>query len=109
MRVGYDTLFSSEVVNNETTVSESVSLEHIYGYAVYASWTGSTISGSIKLECSVDGTNWADVTSSEQTITGASSFLWNEPDAMYKWFRVSATSNDANDITVTAVFCTKGA
>jgi len=108
MRVSDDVLFEDETVNNETTVSEAVSLEHIYGYAVWASWAGNSITGSIKLQASVDGDNWLDVASSSQTISSASSYMWNVADAMYKYFRVSVTSGNTNDITVNCKFSAKG-
>lgn len=108
MRVFEDTIFNAEAVSNETSLTESVSLEHIYGYSVWATWAGTTISGSIKIQCSVDGSNWEDVASSEQTINAAGTYLWNIADAMYKYFRVSCTANDANTITVTCKYYGKG-
>lgn len=108
MRVMDDVIFNNEVVNNTTVISEAVSLKHIYGYSVWASWAGTLITGSIKLQASVDGVNWEDVASSSQTISVTGSYLWNVPDAMYKFFRVSVTSGNTNNITVNAKHYCKG-
>lgn len=108
MRVSNDVLFTDEAVQNETTTSEAVEIAHIYGFSVWASWAGSTITGSIKVEGSIDGTNWLEVASSNQTISAASSYLWNISDAMYRYFRLSVTSDDTNTITVNAKFYAKG-
>jgi len=108
MKFSEDTIFVDEVVTNETTNGEAIDISHIYGYSVYASWSGSTISGSIKLQASLDNASWIDITSSSQTINSADSYLWNVTDAFYKYFRVVATSDDANAITVNAQFYAKG-
>lgn len=108
MRVSNDVLFTNEAVSDETTVSEAVEIAHIYGFSVWASWSGTTISGSIKIEGSIDGTNFLEVASSNQTISAASSYLWNISDAMYRYFRISVTANDVNTITVNAKYYAKG-
>jgi hypothetical protein len=110
MRVSNDVLFDAQVVADSSTEnSEAVDLKHIYGYAVYASWSGTSITGSIKLQGSADGgVTFADLASLEETINSDSgSVLWNVPDAMYDSFRVVCTST-ANAITVTAKFHAKG-
>lgn len=108
MRISSDILFNGETTASGTSVSESVTLEHLYAYSVWASWSGTTISGSIKLQCSVDNVNWEDVASSEQSITGADTYLWNITDVAYPHFRISVTADDANTITTTAKFYAKG-
>lgn len=110
MRYANDVLFENESVASETTVSEAVEITHIYGFSVWASYSGTTLNGSIKLECSVDGENWEDIQGSSQSISGSgSSYIWNYSAQMYRYFRVSVTANDANAITVNCKFHAKGA
>lgn len=108
MRYSEDTIFVNEAVASETTVSEAVDITYIVGYAVYASWTGTTIAGSIKLQASVDNVSWSDVADSSVTISGASNSFWNITDAFYRYFRLSVTADDENVITVNAAFFAKG-
>jgi hypothetical protein len=108
MRVASDSLFTAEAVASQTKVTETVSLDHLYAYAVWASWSGTTIAGSIKLQASIDGTNWNDVADSSQTISAASTYLWNITEVAYPNFRVSVTADNANVITTTVKFYAKG-
>lgn len=108
MKFSQDTIFVNEAVTNETKNSEAIDITHIYGYSVYALWTGSTITGSIKLQASLDNTNWIDIVSSSQTISAAGAYLWNVTDAFYRYFRLVAISDDVNTITVNAQFFAKG-
>lgn len=47
--------------------------------------------GSVKLEASLDGTTYALVTSSTQSVTASGKFFWNEPDPGYQYVRLVAT------------------
>lgn len=111
MRVSEDIILDAVESNSGATatqVSESISIKHIYGFSVWATWSGTTISGSIKLEASLDEENWEDITDSEVTISSATTNLWNVSNAMYPYFRVSVTADDTNTITTTAKFYGKG-
>ena len=97
------------VANNNTVVSDPLTLENMLGFAVQAQWAGGTIAGTIKLEASIGGDEWDDVTGATQAITDDGRVLWNEADVFYKWVRVSLTSDDANNITADVQFFAKGA
>lgn len=107
-RFSEDTLFDAETITNETKNTEAVELEYQYGYSVWASCSGTTIAGTIRLQASVDGTNWEDVSSSSQTLTDSFTFLWNQADVFYKYFRVRIISTNANTVTATVKFSAKG-
>jgi hypothetical protein len=108
MRVLSDDIFSGQTVSNTTVNSEPVLLEHMMGYAIWATWSGTTIAGTIKLQATVDLENWEDVANSSVTITGADTNLWNITEAFYQAVRVVVTADDANTITVTAKIYAKG-
>jgi hypothetical protein len=60
--------------------------------------------GNISLRGSLDGTNWVEISGSEQTITfsaSAQKMLFNIVDAMYKYVDVDVTIS-AGDIDVDA-------
>jgi len=63
------------------------------GYSVYAKWTETTASlvGVIKVQISSDGTNWEDLNSSSQDISGSGSYLWDVGFADYFYIRVAYT------------------
>jgi len=107
MRFSDKEVFIARAVANETVFSDRISLDHIYGYSVFAKWAGSTIAGSILLQASVNGDDWVDLADT-QTITGADSYIWNVPDAMYRYFRVELVSDDANVITFDVSYYAKG-
>lgn len=108
MRVSENNLFTDRTLANETINSDAIPLDHIYGFSVYASWSGTAISGSILLQASIDEMNWRDIDSTSQTISADGSYLWNISDAFYKYFRIQVTSSNANTITVDASFYAKG-
>ena len=73
-----------------THYSDSQELIHIFGYAVCAMWTEevASLAGTISLEASIDGTNWAEITGSPEAVSGTGSKLWNVSEAMYRYIRL---------------------
>jgi len=65
----------------------AVGLDQDYGYAVQAIWTGGTLAGTVKLQASIDGVTWSDVTGTSQAVSGAGNFLWNVNGAFYAFVR----------------------
>ena len=103
-----DKVFDDEVANSSTSLSEAVELHFITGYSVQAIWTGAATTGTIKLQQSINGSDWEDVASSSQAIAGAGSFMWNVTDAHYKYFRVSVEETAGNPLTVNTWVYAKG-
>ena len=63
-----------------------------WAYAIQAKWTkNTTISGTIKLQASVSGKNWDDISGSAQTITDSGTYLWNVDAAAYGFVKVVFT------------------
>jgi len=102
----YDKVIFNKIVNNATATSDPFPVEDMYGYCVQALWIGALGSGSIKLQASLDANTWADICTSEVTIAGGGDQLWNVSDVLYKWLRVSVTSNTAADIVMgVRIYC----
>ena len=66
-----------------------------------------TIAGTVKLQGSLDGSNYVDISSSSQNISGAGTYMWNVADAFYKYVRVQAGITTGQG-TLTAKITTKG-
>lgn len=84
--------FSLNAAATATYTSDSIVIEHCYGYSIHAKWTkvSGTLAGSCKTQKSNDGIYWIDVTT--QAITDASGNKEYEvSDAMYKYVRFVAT------------------
>ena len=107
MRVTDSKEIFNDVVNNTTKYSETVSLKHIFGFSVAASWSGTSIAGSVTVQSSVDGITWFD-TAATTTITATGTALYNVIDAMYPFVRVKVKSDDAHDITASVKIYCKG-
>lgn len=98
---------SNDIVSGVLDIGEQRS------YAIQALFSGSNVAGTIKLEVSVDGTNFVDLASSSQSISSSADFMWNVNEASYRYVRVdwTATSGTGN-LTVKAIIkenLTKGA
>lgn len=104
-----------------TLTSAPVELDHIYGYAVQAVFTGSP-AGTVKLQASCDPptayatagatpANWTDVTDSSQAVSGAGSYLPNVIGGFYNWVRIvfTPTTPGSNAGTMNARINIKGA
>lgn len=71
------------------TYSDPVLIDQIWAYAVQAVWTGASLRGTIKLQASIDGTTWSDVSNSSVAITTPADYLWNVTIAAYTYYRVA--------------------
>lgn len=70
--------------------SDVVDLSKTDGYAVFAKWTGSP-NGTIKIQVSVDGSNYVDLDGSTTAVSGAGDALWEITTAYYDKVRVVFT------------------
>ena len=92
MRILNDEILNATGVTASAT-SEEQPLDFTYGYAIYASWTEevASLAGNIKIQASVDGTNWVDVPTTQEAVSGSGDFMWNITDAFYNKLRVILT------------------
>lgn len=89
-----ENIFNTPILTNgvmtSTLTSTAMDLSRIDGYAIYAKWTGTPV-GDIKLQASVDGTNYIDYPGSDIAITAAGDAIWEVTTAYYDKIRVVYT------------------
>jgi hypothetical protein len=94
--------FEEKVISgtiNGSSITYTKSIPHRHEYAAQLKWSGTTISGSAKLQGSINGTDFVDVSNSEITISANSgNELWAVGGINYKWLRIVCTSS-SGDIT----------
>lgn len=115
MRAFSEILKTAQAMNASFNTA-AIQTNQLFGYAVQAVFTGSSINGTIKLQGSCDKaldgpipsspTNWTDITGSSVTINAAGSELYNVSDVMYNWVRFvytdgsSGSSNGVMTVTI---------
>jgi hypothetical protein len=87
--------------NKAATYNSDVYILTSPNYSVFAKWTetGATWAGNMKLQASLDGTNWEDIASTDVAMSGSGSKYWNFSDAGYLYGRAQIatyTSGSAN-------------
>jgi hypothetical protein len=78
----YNVLIVTNGDMSASITSTTQDLSKTNGYSVYAKWTGSPV-GTIKLQVSVDGTNFVDLAGSTITVSSAGDALWEITTAFY--------------------------
>lgn len=81
---------ASSVSTGASATSDSQQLNWAFGYALCATYTGST-AGTLKLQASVDNITFVDIDGSSVTVSTAGNSLWNVTDVMYGYFRLVFT------------------
>jgi hypothetical protein len=72
--------------------SESMDISTMDGFSVHASYVDNgSFAGTIKIQASIDGTNFVDVADSSSAISVSNGNFWNYNGAYYRYFRVSIT------------------
>lgn len=105
MRVFKDTFVRDEDMSADIT-SISIPLTSYYGFAVQALYTGSP-NGTLRLQASVDNTNWVDIGDSIVTITSAGTWIWNFIGNFCANMRVAYTASSGSG-TLSAIIFAKG-
>ena len=91
---------------NGASVTHDQALEHATGYSIDIAFSGTGISGLVKLLASNDGTTYTLVPNSQVDIATADSFYYDVSDANYKYVRVHCEST-SGAITFSAIFTIK--
>lgn len=116
MRIGNDTLIAAPESLTADDTYGPVWLGHIANYSIHLT-TSNTGTGSFKLQASCDQadsitganvTNWVDIASSSQSITGGDDVLWTVENAGYNWVRVAYTHSSGTVGLDTLRFNVKG-
>lgn len=104
-------------MSQATLTSDPIYLEHQFGFALQAVYTG-TPTGTLKLQASCDEgtndngagvTNWTDISGATAALAGAAgNSFFNISDVHYKWARLVYTRTGGVG-TLTAQVNSKGA
>lgn len=101
---------------NVSWESPAISLEHIYGYSVQATWTGSP-NGTLKLQGSNQPvsndqsgsiTKWEDIPLATIDISTATSIMFNVRQEFYRFFRVVLVSGGTGGTMTYLAYMLKG-
>lgn len=92
----------------ETSAEPIVNYEHaraVFNFSIQGRWSdGSSPIGYLKLQCSIDNSNWIDIPGTEVPVTGNSGdAFWNFSYQSYKFIRL-AYVRTSGGATMTAVF-----
>lgn len=88
---------ASAAVMTSNVTSSSQPLQQIFGYAIAAVITSSAaVSGTLKLQASIDNSNFADIVGSSQTIITTGTFFYNVTDVMYPYVRAVWTDGGSD-------------
>jgi hypothetical protein len=100
--------FAALTIASADAFTPAWSLYQMYGYAMQAIWT-SGINGIVKIQASIDGVTWSDITGTPQAIAGsAGDFIWNVPTAMYQFARLYYANSSSSTGTITVNAESKG-
>lgn len=120
MRIHSDNLTLSDTDMSNDITSDAIWLGHIANFAIQVKFSGAVVTGSFKLQGSVDepdksnpaGTTvsvWTDIVNSSQTITEAGDHMWSGENIGYTFIRlVWDNSNGTTGTIDSARFMLKG-
>lgn len=94
------TIVNADVFTTGLTISGAI------GYAMQAVWSSGMV-GTVKLQATVNGLQWSDITGTSQAISGANSYIWNVANTFYDQVRVYFTYTSGSGIVVVNL-CWKG-
>ncbi len=95
-------LASVSAATDKTSLAKDIG--DLVNCSIQVTFTGSNVVGSLKLQASIDNTNYFDIPSSSQAITASVGYLYSISNAGYRYVRAvwTATSGTGN----IAVVCT---
>lgn len=96
----------SDTFANETVYSDHRPVTIFSGFCISVDVAGTSIVGTCSIEVSLDGTNFAEISS--QSFSAAEHFIFNVPNAYYRCVRVKLVSSDADTVTGVVKFVGKG-
>ena len=102
--IDVDTVSLATSANN-ATAGTAVTITAAAGGGTHT-LTPYAIDGTVKLQASLDDTNFIDIDGSTQTINSSETFMWDVIDFSYKFFRVVHTVT-SGQFTVACTYTTK--
>lgn len=107
MRKLQDPVFNAvDAAINKT--SSSIITNQTFACSVQVTATGTGINGAVKIQCSNDGTNFADITGATVNIASATTVFILKTEICYAFIRLVYTNSGTPTGTITAVLQTQG-
>ncbi len=95
---------SADATSNLTSVPLDIGDEKVYSIQADFTGGGGDLVGTLKLQASVDGSTYVDVTDSDQAVAASADHLWSVTDAGYRYVRVDwAFTSGTGNLTVKAI------
>lgn len=109
MKISKDDLtLSSTDLNEATITSDAVQVEHVANLAVQIVTTG-THSGTLKLQASLDGSNWSDIPDASIAVSNAGAYFVNVSNIGFDYVRMVYTKSAfTSGVISSAKITTKG-
>lgn len=88
-------VFNERVISGTVTgasVTWTQELPHNFAYAAHIKWTCTSCVGLVKLQASLDGTNFIDMSDTQEAIANTGEVMWNITDANYRFLKIVCTS-----------------
>jgi len=87
----YQLVSAGNLASNITSAAQQ--LNQMLMCSIQAVWSGSSPSGTLKLQISNDDSNWTDYSGSSQSVSGnTGSIMWNMSATPFPWIRVVYTA-----------------
>jgi hypothetical protein len=95
----------TDLASDSEPVVNSQHARATFNFSIQGNWSaGTTPIGVLKLQCSIDNTNWDDVPGTEIIVGGSSGVaFWNLSYQAYKWVRLTYTRTSGS-ATFTALY-----
>ncbi len=90
MKINYETIISAGDMSLASLTSTTINLDFKLIVAIQAVYTGSPV-GTLKLQGSIGGTSWSDISGSSTAITTSGDVLYNITDIGYRYIRAVYT------------------
>lgn len=101
----YDLVFGPNLGSNQASAVEDLNQD--VGFSMQVTINGTALSGTLKLQCSNDNVNFADIPSTSQALsalTGVSTYVYNIDATYYQYVRAFWTyTSGAGTVTVCKV------
>ena len=92
-------IFNDKVISgtvNGASVTYSKRIPHRHNYTVQGKWSGTSITGQMYLEASINGDDWIQIPDTVCEITSTGGNIWDVSDANYTWIRITSESTSGS-------------
>lgn len=93
---------------SQNLASSAQKIDYTVGYSVQAIYNGPNPRGTMSLNASLDGVNFAQIDNSSVLISSSGNYVWNVISANYDYVKFQFASSAASSGSLTVLFYSKG-